>query len=266
MEDSFLAPVLEPKTAEEAKPQRMVGDAEGNWRPADNATVIWARAMIETQNEADIDSVLTTVTAHYSNGRLKNIRYKLYALRHEKKLYIEAEEQAEEKYKTGIQPGIGIEFTETNARPLYNIEGFLFQAKSLLDIMSLVLKEKITGFRVESFGKSKNEKGQDLAGEKLIKELRRLQTNGEFEEFIKYIKAHQNWLTELVIQRDAIAHTCSIKALWFVESLYRGGNELSIIYPHMPNGERVKAYLQKTELKVHGFVKRFLEITSHFSK
>ncbi|MEK7528757.1 MAG: hypothetical protein AAB592_03240 [Patescibacteria group bacterium] len=265
MEDSFFAPVIEPKTAEEAKPQRMIGDADGNWRPADNATVVWARAVIETESEADIDSVVSTFTTHFTSGRLKNIRYKLYALRHEKRLYIEAEEKAEEKYKTGIQPGIGIEFTEANARPLYNIEGFLFQAKSLLDIMSLVLKEKISGFRVESFGKSKNEKGQDLAGEKIIKELKRLQGKIEFQELIGYVKSHQSWLTELVMQRDSVAHTCSIKALWFVESLYMGGDQLEVQYPHMPNNERVKAYLIKTEQKIHAFVKSFLEIACRIS-
>ncbi|MBD3330818.1 hypothetical protein GF354_04790 [Candidatus Peregrinibacteria bacterium] len=261
MKSSFTIKVSKPLSEGEAKPEAMVGDAEGNWKPTDK--IIWARMHVENDIK-ELEEIFNPYKEYFSTGRIKNIRYKLYALRYEKEAYIKAEEEKEREYKKGFQPGLGMEFTESNLRALYRVESFLFQAKSTLDIMSLILKDKIQNYTFEGFGKSCDENNEELAGQKIIKELKKIDSEHDFEPLIKLIKDNQSWLTELVKERDKIAHNTSIQALWFVELTYKGGDYLEIVYPHMPNDIRIKEYLELVERRLHIFVQNFLSLVSKF--
>lgn len=245
MDNSFFAPVV--GTPTRITTHKTYNSDTGEW--TESPDVPWAQLKFETMADKkdEIEKIFKPYEGKISPGRLNNIRYKLYAVRHAKDLYVEEESIEETKLLSGVAPGLGVEFTEANVKALYLIEAFLFQVKSTLDILALVLNNLSISSTITGF----HNKGVDL-----IKDLNKEGTR--FGALVTLIESEEKWIDTLVTERNKIAHSNSIKALWFVQKLFTGGTQVEVEYPKMPNGQRAKEYIEETETNLLSFVEKFL--------
>lgn len=144
---------------------------------------------------------------------------------------------------------------------VYEIEAFLFQTKSCLDILSWVLKPTF-GFPYCSFG----EKGDDI-----IKPLRNncpATYSTIAERLIKLIEDAQDaWIVELIDMRDTITHYSKLEGFTcFIEDPHLGGTTASIHYPTMPNTRRALDYCRDVWKKLLSFCEDFLKLSLEVTK
>jgi len=184
---------------------------------------------------------------------IHDIDHKLHAVKYHLNNYEQAESAKIGEFSNNYKPPVGAQMINEEPRLIYEVEAFLFQVKSCLDILSWVLKPAF-GFTYCSFG----DKGDDV-----IKQLRNncpasLRTHAE--KIIKLVEGAQDvWLVEIIKMRDEVTHYSRLEGFnCFMEDPYVGGGIATIHYPTMPNKQTVREYCQNVWGLLLSFCEDFL--------
>jgi hypothetical protein len=193
--------------------------------------------------------------------RISNVEHKLYAVKYHLKNYEQAESYMIEEFRKNYKPPTGAQETIEEPRLIYEVEGFLFQVKSCLDVLSWVLKP-VFGFIYCSFG----DKGDDVINQ--LKNNCPATLAPYANNIMKLIEDAQDvWIVELVTMRDQITHYSNLKGFdCFVKDPYAGGGVASIQYPTMPNKRRALEYCQDIWGRLLSFCEDFLKFTVEAEK
>ena len=170
---------------------------------------------------------------------IHEVDHKLHAVKYHLNNYEQAESDKVKEFSENYKPPAGAQMVAEEPKLIYEIEAFLFQTKSCLDILSWVLKPTF-GFPYCSFG----EKGDDI-----IKPLRNncpATYSTIAERLIELIEDAQDaWIVELIDMRDTITHYSRLEGFTcFIEDPHLGGTTANIHYPTMPNTRRALDYCQ----------------------
>ncbi|MCX6011091.1 MAG: hypothetical protein NT134_02355 [Chloroflexi bacterium] len=188
--------------------------------------------------------------------RINYIDHKLYVVKYHLKNYEQAESDKIQEFIKKHKPPAGIQMMIEEPRLIYEVESFLFQVKSCLDVLSWVLKP-VFGFTYCSFG----DKGDDV-----INQLRNncpAPLTNYAEKIVQLIEdAQDKWVVELIKMRDDVTHYSRLKGFdCFIEEPYTGGGTANIHYPTMPNKRRALEYCQDVWKKLLNFCEDFLKLT-----
>jgi len=188
--------------------------------------------------------------------RTSDIDHKLYAVKYHLNNYEQAESDEIKEFSKNDKPPAGVQMMIEEPRLIYEVEAFLFQTKSCLDMLSKVI-EPVFDFGDCSF---------DKMGDQLIKQLRNkcsplLTTYAE--KIIKLIEnAQEAWIVELIEMRNIITHRSKLQGFnCFMQDPYMGGDIATIHYPTMPNKRRALEYCQDVYEKLLSFCEEFLKLT-----
>lgn len=188
-------------------------------------------------------------------SRLDDIQHKLQGVRYHRQNYEGHEDEFIRQFETEHVPPAGAELVLQEPKLIFEIEAFLYQMKSCLDMLAHLLKN--AGYRSigESFGDH---------GERIIKQLPNAPEHCSVEaaslETLITV-AQSSWLDEAISMRDTTAHQGMLQNLsCFVQRPYIGGQNAELHYPEMPNGQRARHYLERVERELRAFVSQFVEL------
>ena len=188
--------------------------------------------------------------------RINDVDHKLHAVKYHLNNYEQAESDKIKEFSKNYMPSAGAQMIIEEPRLIYEVEAFLFQTKSCLDVLSAVLKPAF-GFSYRSFG----DKGDDV--------IKQLKNNCPAplaicaEKIIKLIEDAQDaWVVELIEMRDKVTHYSRLQGFdCFMEDPYIGGGAANIHYPTMPNKRRTSDYCQDVWKRLLSFCEDFLKFT-----
>jgi hypothetical protein len=205
----------------------------------------WIKALgSSSSNQAINESVLK---------RLKDIEHKTLGVRYHRNNYLQHEQNLIKRFTTDHNPPTGVEMEDSDPQLIYEVEGFLYQTKSCLDMLAQLLR--VVGYQSvgDSFGEH---------GERIIKQLENppRHCTEQAKIIVKLITDAQSaWIDEAVNLRDSIAHQGMMAGFnYFIQQPYVGGGTGDIRYPTMPNGERVSICLDRVEKLLIDFVDHFV--------
>jgi hypothetical protein len=180
------------------------------------------------------------------NNRINKLQHKLSSLKYHMEIYTEHEKNFQEKCKREYTDSI-VELEEVDPVYYNETESFLFQTKSILDILSQIIgiAFKLTG--VVTYAND----GDDLI-DKLGKTASYRDKPIKKKEMISIIDRNKNWVKDLVNMRDLITHFSDIIGFKsIIHSPTSNDNEFAnIYYPSMPNKERVTTFMNHTWTKL----------------
>jgi len=204
---------------------------------------------------------LFSVAEHELLTRIKTVEHKLYAVRYHLNNYEHAESDKIEEFKENYKPPTGAQVVIEEPRLIYEVEAFLFQAKSCLDVLSWVLKP-VFGFEYCKFG----DKGDYTINQLSNNCPATLATYAE--KLVKLIEGAQDeWIVELITMRDQIMHRSELEGFYcFIQDPYIGGDTANIHYTMMPNNRRALEYCHDIWEKLLSFCEGFLKLTVEAEK
>lgn len=184
---------------------------------------------------------------------IHEVDHKLHAVKYHLNNYEQAENDRIKEFSKNYKPPTGTQMINEDPRLIFEIEAFLFQTKSCLDILSRVLKPTF-GFTHRSFGDN---------GDKVINSLKHNRSASlvtHADKIIKLIEgAQDSWIVELIKMRVEITHYSRLQGFHcFIEDPYVGGNTANIHYPTMPNNRRALEYCQDVWKKLLSFCEDFI--------
>ena len=198
---------------------------------------------------------------------VKNLRHKIKAVRYHKERYLAAETEEVDRLQH-LPPSQGADSVLDDPEAIYDLEGFLFQVKSCLDVAMLVLKNRLAGRGRDSI-KGFNSSG-NVAGEKTVTALNRYIVENHVDENIKPIQEIllliaqiQPWSSELVDMRDKVTHFARLETLWFIQEAYLIQGKSRIRFPRLPDNVRdirTSQYIDETWEKLIDFLQKYLDI------
>jgi hypothetical protein len=165
-------------------------------------------------------------------------QHKLYAVRyHMNNLIFEEQTQVKKFEKDYIPPG-GAEVNVMNSKLIFEMESFLFQVKSSLDILAVRVLNKILEHHLKKFGTDEETK-QILQSN--ISKIGEQKVN----KLISILEKSKDWIEELNRTRAQITHYSNLEGfLCFLRMPFTGGEECIIYYPSMPDGTRATTYMK----------------------
>lgn len=234
-------------------------------------------ARVYGRDPKDIDETISKMTKSVSSSinalnlstaikqdlvkRLHDVDHKLHAVKYHLNNYEQAENDKIKEFNKNYTPPTGVQMVIEEPSLIYEVEAFLFQTKSCLDVLSWVLKP-VFGFPYCSFG----DKGDDI-----IKQLKN-NCPAAFaisaEKITKLVQGAQDqWIVELIDMRDKITHYSRLEGFdCFIEDPYLGGGTTNIHYPTMPNKRRVLEYCQDVWARLLSFCEDFINLTLEAAK
>jgi hypothetical protein len=266
--------VVKPKETPEPITHHLVSSDGGKtWKPQPGLLAV----RIYGKDPKNIDETIGQMIKSVSSGmktlslssaakqdfikHINDVDHKLHAVKYHLNNYEQAESDKIKELSKNYKPPAGVQMVIEEPRLIYEVEAFLFQTKSCLDVLSCVLKP-VFGFTYCSFG----DKGDDT-----IKQLKnncpaKLATYGE--KIIRLIEDAQDaWLVELIKMRDEVTHYSRLEGFdCFMEDPYMGGNIANIHYPTMPNKRRALEYCQDVWKRLLSFCEDFLKFTLEAAK
>ena len=182
-------------------------------------------------------------------------RHKLRGVRYHLDNYRRREDELLQKFKLKHHAPAGATMVEDDASLIFEMEAFLFQAKSSLDMLMRLLR----GLGFASIGHSFGDKGDDV-----LKALDNLPRSCEEQKAAMkrlVTEAQAAWMRDMIATRDNVAHNGELHDLvCFQEEPYIGDPTVLIRYPTMPSGERVRLYLERIETNLREFVRAFCQM------
>ena len=138
---------------------------------------------------------------------------------------------------------------------IYNIESFLFQSKSFLDVFAQIIaysfEEEISTF--ESYGIG------------LIKKLEKNSLN-KYLDYVKKVidilKSHHNWIKNLIEVRDEVVHYSDIEGLscFIIKMVSENDLNVTVYYPSMPDGKRVSVFMDESWTNLKSLLSEIISI------
>jgi len=192
---------------------------------------------------------------------IRNVDHKLYAVKYHLDNYEQFESDKIEQFTKNYTPPAGAQMINEEPRLIYEVEAFLFQVKSCLDVLSRLL-QPVFSFTYCSF---------DDEGDRVINQLKNncpATLTPYAENIIKLIEDAQDaWVVELISMRDQVTHYSSLEGFnCFMEDPYIGGGTANIHYPSMPNKQRALEYLQHIWERLLNFCEDFIKFTIEAAK
>jgi hypothetical protein len=192
---------------------------------------------------------------------IHDIDHKLHAVRYHLDNYEQAEGAKVGEFGHNYKPPAGAQMIKEEPALIYEVEAFLFQVKSCLDILAGVLKPAL-GFNYCSFG----DKGDDV-----IRQLRNncpASLRAHAEKIAKLVEDAQDaWLVEVIKMRDEVTHYSRLEGFsCFIQDPYLGGCIATIHYPTMPNKQTVRHYCQNAWQLLLSFCGSFLDLAVEAAK
>jgi hypothetical protein len=170
--------------------------------------------------------------------RLSKIHHKLHAVRYHIESFKNFESNTISEFKNYIIASTTMNKIYDDPLLIYNLESFLFQSKSFLDVFSQLIA---VSFRSESTTYAN-------FGDDLIKIFQKKLNNEKSEEIrrvMNVIKAARVWVKELVGMRDEVTHFSDLEGLscFFIMQSKESDEQVRVYYPSLPSGERVTTYM-----------------------
>lgn len=180
---------------------------------------------------------------------LNDIEYKLCGVRYHRDNLDRVENVAVERFRTGHIPPAGVAVEEREPKIIFEVEGFLYQVKSSMDMLARLL----TAAGLRSIGHSFGDHG-----DRVLKQLDSVPDSclAEARELRILIESAQpKWIDQVVSFRDQIAHSGMLDEFrCFVQNPVVGPGNVAIHYPAMPGGERASTYVARVERELRSFV------------
>ena len=192
----------------------------------------------------------------FAFGRELNFcQHKLYAVRYHIDNFVSEERSQVQKFKEDYAPPSGVQMHIGNPVLIYEMESFLFQVKSSLDILTVGLLNKLFGLQLGSFGTemviNALKKNENKIGRQKVNKLKSI------------IEKNKDWIEELNEMRVQVTHYSDLEGfLCFLAMPFKGEEECTIYYPSMPDGTRAKKYMDSIWKKLLSFYKSFLIVAT----
>lgn len=213
-----------------------------NWKKNEGRLTLRAVYMPKTDEEID-NLVLPLKKAVPTNRqilgqRAGRLRHKLYGVKYHIQNFIEQEETDIANFKKEHK-GSDHDAIMNEPKLIYEVESFLFQVKSALDILA-----QIIGMVYHLSGVTRYSNG----GRILVNQLRQNSAKAhrkEAERLAIIIESYAKWVDDLVDMRDEVTHFSDLEGFsCFIQHAWDGRPLANISYPSMPTGERARNYMQ----------------------
>jgi len=180
-------------------------------------------------------------------------QHKLYAVRYHMNNFISEEQSQIHKFMQDYAPPSGVQMSIENLALIYEMESFLFQVKSSLDVLAVGLLNKNFGLKLGSFGTEMVidalKKNENKIGREKVNKLKSI------------IEKNKDWIEEITEMRVQITHYSDLEGfLCFLMMPFTGEEECTIYYPSMPDGTRVTNYMDSVWKRLLSFYKSFLMV------
>jgi hypothetical protein len=196
----------------------------------------------------DIDDLITLLIQAIADDRyilkqrVTRLKHKMYGIRYHLENFVEQEDKKISEFNSYYQaPDHDSVFFDPKL--VYEIESFLFQVKSTLDVLAQIISMI---YRLQGIGTYSND------GNIIINKLREGRHIGQAKvELSNIILNHKTWVTDIVDMRDEVTHFSDLQGfLCFIQHAWIGGKSADISYPSMPDGQRARRYMERiwTEL------------------
>jgi hypothetical protein len=211
------------------------------------------RPLATTKKE--IDELFRNIRKDSSTfGRELNVcQHKLYAVRYHMDNFVSEEQSQVQKFKEDYTPPSGVQMNRKNPVLIYEMESFLFQVKSSLDVLAVRFLNKLFGLKLGSFGTEKVidtlKKSENKIGRQKVNKLKSV------------IEKNKDWLEEINEMRVQVTHYSDLEGfLCFLLMPFKGEEECTIYYPSMPDGTRATKYMDSVWKKLLSFYKSLLKV------
>ncbi len=173
--------------------------------------------------------------------RKNKIYYKLGILKHHTEAFKHLEKLGETEYKKGISGNTTMNKIFENPLLTLNIEAFLFQAKSTLDIFAQLIGHCFK-FSITTY-KNRGQKLIDTLESSHYDKYRKDANN-----LIAIIKTNKSWVGKLVDMRNEVTHHSDLTGLscFMFKKIEPDDTEAIVYYPSLSNGDRVSKYMDST--------------------
>ena len=173
-------------------------------------------------------------------NRVSKLSHKLQGVKYHINNFARSEESEMAKISAEPQNANGVDLLVEEPKLLYEVEGFLFQSKSSLDVLAQLIAMVFNLGTINRYSDG---------GEKLVKPL---EQNAEKSlkpisaEVIKIIRRYGQWAREITDMRDDVTHFSDLEGFsCFIVHAYRGGGLVKVSYPAMPDGIRAVKYMKQ---------------------
>ena len=225
----------------------------GTWekRPG----TLWARLdvrLIEaTRTEIDELFKDIQIDGFAPECKLDVCKHKLHAVRYHLDNFVSEEQLQVQKFKEDYTPPSGVQIHAEDPVLIYEMESFLFQVKSSLDVLAIGPLNKLLGLDLGTFGTKKVvdalKKSESKIGKQKVNKLKSI------------IEKNKDWIDELNDMRIQITHISGLEDfLCFLQMPFKGEEECTIYYPSMPDGTRATEYMDSVWKRLLSFYKSFL--------
>lgn len=182
------------------------------------------------------------------------MKHKLSAIRYHSDNFKKEEDDWIERYKTSIVGGESCNVVEENPKIIYEVEAFLFQIKCL-DFLNQMIRIAFKLPYVRTYRKG---------GELLIQNLRDncpKDLQSKREKMISIIESNKRWILHTVEMRDEVTHDSGLVGFeCFNQRARTGDHFIRVLYPSIPNGRRVRAYLDTIWEKVQTLTRQVVSL------
>lgn len=186
---------------------------------------------------------------------LNDIEHKLRGVRYHRDNLDRVENLAVERFRSKHTPPAGTALEERAPEILFEVEGFLYQVKSSMDMLARLL----TAAGLRSIGNSFGDHG-----DRVLKQLHSVPNSclAEAKELRNLIESAQPiWIDQVVSFRDQIAHAGMLDEFrCFVQAPVIDPSNVAVHYPTMPGGERASAYVARVERELRSFVNALVTV------
>jgi hypothetical protein len=178
-------------------------------------------------------------------------RHKLYAVKYHIDNFVSEEQAQVLKFNEDYNPPGGAQMVIENPALIYEMESFLFQVKSSLDVLAVGPLNKIFEFRLPSFDRGKITSALTENENKVGKQ--------KTSKLITIMEKNKDWIEELNEMRVQITHLSQLEGfMCFLRMPFTGGEACTVYYPSMPDGTRAKTYMDSIWRKLLAFYKSVL--------
>ena len=171
--------------------------------------------------------------------RVQRLRHKILGIQY----HLNNFREEEDKEKTQLSSnyiGTEIERVVDDPKLIFEIEGFLFQIKSALDLLAQIISIEYSLGTPATYTKD---------GNALINALRNTPKDKReiASKLAELLERHKIWVKDTVDMRDEVTHFSDLVGFsCFIRYVWDGGGTATIAYPSMPDGERARKYMERT--------------------
>jgi len=186
--------------------------------------------------------------------RVERLRHKIYGIKFHMNNFENNEQATINWFHTTKCQGSAFKRTHYLPELVYECESFLFQVKSCLDVLNQIVSMI---FRVNT-SVTYEKGGQTLINALTQNASKELKENAT--DVSKILAKNKQWILNVVEMRDEVTHWSDLEGLsCFIHLAWNGGETGEIEYPSMPDGKRVKTYMNETFTSLLQIIKEFDE-------